>query len=46
MTIHERITEAITRHGPDSRFGRASVARVPYLLSVADRVEHRRSPGD
>ncbi|HEY5846621.1 MAG TPA: HD domain-containing protein [Microlunatus sp.] len=45
MTIHDRIADAITRHGPDSPIGRTRIDRVPYLPSVADRVEHRRSAG-
>lgn len=41
MTVAYRINEAITRHGPDSPNALARVDRVPYLLAVADRVEHR-----
>lgn len=41
MTTNDRITEAITRHGPDSPIARARADRVPYLLAVAHRVEHR-----
>jgi hypothetical protein len=45
MTIHDRIADAVARHGPDSPIGRARADRVPYLLAVAHRVEHRRSSG-
>lgn len=41
MTVPYRITEAITRHGPDSPNAQARIDRVPYLLAVADRVELR-----
>lgn len=41
MTVPYRIAEAIARHGPDSPNALARVDRVPYLLTVADRVEKR-----
>jgi putative nucleotidyltransferase with HDIG domain len=41
MTITYRITEAITRHGPDSPNARARIDRVPYLLAAGERVEQR-----
>ena len=41
MTVPDRITEAITRHGPDSPNAQARIDRIPYLLAVADRVEER-----
>ena len=43
MVVHDRIDEAINRHGPASATARARTARVPYLLAVADRVEQRLS---
>jgi hypothetical protein len=43
---HLRINEANTRHGPDSPNALARVDRIPYLLAVADRVEHRLTHGD
>ena len=43
MTVPYRINEAISRHGPDSPNALARVDRVPYLLAVAERVEHRLS---
>jgi len=45
MTVPYRINEAITRHGPDSPNALARVDRVPYLLAVAERVEHRLAQG-
>ena len=41
MSVPYRITEAISRHGPDSPNARARVDRIPYLLGAADRVEQR-----
>ncbi len=41
MTVHKRIAEAISRHGPDSPNAQARIDREPYLLAVADRVERR-----
>ena len=43
MTVDDRITEAITRHRPDSPTGQSRTDREAYPLAVADRVEHRRT---
>lgn len=41
MTVEYRISEAISRHGPNSPNARARVERVPYLLAAAQRVRDR-----
>ena len=41
VDVHDRIAEAIDRHGPDSPNAQARIDREPYLLAVADRVESR-----
>jgi putative nucleotidyltransferase with HDIG domain len=41
MTIHDRIAEAVTRHGPDSPNAQARIDREPYLLAAGVRVEKR-----
>jgi hypothetical protein len=46
MTITERMTDMLDRHGPDSPNAKAHVERRPYLLSAATRVVARsRWPG-
>jgi hypothetical protein len=39
MTIQQRLTDMLRRHGPDSPNARVHPDRGPYLLSVAQRVE-------
>jgi hypothetical protein len=43
MTLQERVTDMLDRHGPDSPNARVHHLRWPYLLDVADRVEQRLS---
>jgi putative nucleotidyltransferase with HDIG domain len=45
MTLQDRVTDMLDRHGPDSPNARAHNLRWPYLLAVADRVERRLSAG-
>jgi predicted HD phosphohydrolase len=41
MTLAERVTDMLNRHGPDSPNAQAHDLRWPYLVKVADRVERR-----
>jgi hypothetical protein len=41
MTIDERVTEMLTRRGPDSIHARVNHQREPYLRAIATRVEQR-----
>jgi hypothetical protein len=41
MSVSDRIADMLERHGPDSPNSRAHSRRGPYLLAVADRVQHR-----
>jgi len=43
MTIQERATDMLERHGPDSPNAQVHHLRWPYLLDVAERVEQRLS---
>jgi hypothetical protein len=43
MTLQERVTNMLERHGPDSPNAQAHDLRWPYLLEVAERVEQRLS---
>ncbi len=43
MTLEERATDMLERHGPDSPNAHAHHLRWPYLLEVAERVERRLS---
>lgn len=41
MTVPERLTEVLQRHGPESAHGLAHVQRAPYLLDAVERVQAR-----
>ena len=41
MTVNERMTDMLDRHGPNSPNAKAHPHRGPYLLSAAARVVHR-----
>lgn len=41
MSVAERSADMLRRHGPTSPNARVHDRRGPYLLAVADRVEHR-----
>lgn len=41
MTVHDRIQEMLTRHGPDSSNAKAHPHRGPYLIAAARRVAER-----
>ena len=41
MSVHDRIDDMLTRHGPDSPNARAHSHRGPYLLAAAHRVADR-----
>lgn len=41
MTLQERATDMLDRHGPDSPNAQVHDVRWPYLVEVADRVERR-----
>lgn len=41
MTLQERATDMLTRHGPDSPNAQVHDVRWPYLVGVANRVERR-----
>ena len=41
MTVNERMTDMLDRHGPNSPSAKAHLHRGPYLLSAAARVVHR-----
>jgi putative nucleotidyltransferase with HDIG domain len=46
MTLQERVTDMLRRHGPDSPNARVHAARWPYLLEVAERVRSRSDRDD
>jgi hypothetical protein len=41
LTIRQRLSDTVARHGPDSPQARVAHVRAPYLVAAAQRVEGR-----